>query len=178
MTGPDGMLTTAEYRARVAAEMSEAALQQQTITLARTLGWRAYHPYDSRRSVKGFPDLVLVNPRHGAVLFRELKTARGRLTPEQRDWLTALKFAGQDADVWRPADLLSGVIEASLQASAADTVAARLTRALAVRGEHRPERSPVLGARATCRACTPLGEAPPVTWPCRPLIDALLVIVE
>jgi len=63
---------------------------------------------------KGFPDVVLVG--HGGLLFRELKSAKGRLAPEQQLWLDALTTAGGDADVWRPADLTSGRIEAEIRA--------------------------------------------------------------
>jgi hypothetical protein len=45
----------------------------------------------------GFPDLVLA--RDGEVLFRELKTDRGRLTEAQRHSLEVL-----GGEVWRPND--------------------------------------------------------------------------
>lgn len=51
---------------------------------------------------KGFPDLVLAGPR--GVLYRELKTARGRTTEGQDFWLEVLLASGQDATIWRPAD--------------------------------------------------------------------------
>ena len=63
---------------------------------------------------KGFPDLTLAG--HGGLLFRELKTTRGVLSPEQKTWLAALTAAGADAGVWRPDDLHSGRIEAELRA--------------------------------------------------------------
>ena len=47
------------------------------VDLARTLGWRVYHTYDSRRSQPGFPDLVLVRER---ILFLELKSETGKLS--------------------------------------------------------------------------------------------------
>lgn len=102
------MLTAAEYRDQEAAAMREAVLQMRVEQHARTLGWLAYHTHDSRRSAAGFPDLVLVHDRQARVLYRELKTARGRVSPDQQRWLTALAAAGQDAAVWRPADLISG----------------------------------------------------------------------
>jgi VRR-NUC domain len=42
---------------------------------------------------KGFPDWVLVHDR-GGVVFVELKTVRGRLTPAQEEWGEALIRAG------------------------------------------------------------------------------------
>jgi len=80
--------------------------------LCRVLGVRYFHPHDSRRSVPGFPDLVLVGP--GGVAYRELKTDRGTLSPEQTTWKWALLAAGQDWAIWRPSDLASGLIRAEL----------------------------------------------------------------
>ena len=50
----------------------------------------------------GWPDLVIVGP--GGVLWREVKTARDRLSPRQWDWGDRLITAGQDWAVWGPAD--------------------------------------------------------------------------
>ena len=93
---------------------SESDFQRAVTDLARTLGLRYWHDNDSRRNEAGLPDLIIVGP-HG-VLWRELKTERGRVTSDQRDWLTDLARAGQDADVWRPSDLSSGRIARELQA--------------------------------------------------------------
>lgn len=75
-------------------------------------GIRWYHSYDSRRSIPGWPDLVLVG---GRVIFRELKSATGDLRPEQRDWRDLLHAAAADWAIWRPIDLESGRIEAELR---------------------------------------------------------------
>lgn len=99
---------------RVTAAMSEADLQHAVLALARWLGVLAYHTHDSRRSQPGFPDLVLVGPR--GVLYRELKTAKGRLSASQQAWATALGTAGADWGLWRPADLRDGRVKAQLQA--------------------------------------------------------------
>src|SRR5690606_36045745 len=96
------------------AVMSEAQLLATIRQVCRTLGLLCYHTYDSRRSEPGFPDLVIVGLGPGAVLYRELKSERGRLRPEQRIWLDALSRAGQDADVWRPGDFYSGRITREL----------------------------------------------------------------
>lgn len=77
------------------------------------LGVRWYHAYDSRRSVPGWPDLVLIGQ---GIIYRELKSATGTLRPDQRDWRDMLRAAGADWAIWRPADLESGRIEAELRA--------------------------------------------------------------
>lgn len=81
---------------------TEAQFQAQVMTLARLAGWLAYHPYDSRLSEPGYPDLTLT--RDGRIIYAELKTARGRIRPEQRIWLTTLaKNPGVEVALWRPA---------------------------------------------------------------------------
>ena len=79
---------------------SEAAFQGAVVELARYHRCQVWHDNDSRRNAPGFPDLVIVGRR--GVLWRELKTERGRLRPEQEMWLSRLTRAGQDAAVWRP----------------------------------------------------------------------------
>jgi len=38
------------------------------------------------------------------LIFAELKSSKGKLTPTQEQWLEALKETGVEAYVWRPAD--------------------------------------------------------------------------
>lgn len=93
--------------------MTESELSECVRSLARTLGLRIYHTYDSRRSYSGFPDLVLVG--RGGHVFRELKATAGDYpTPEQQAWLDALTAAGADTGVWRPSDWHSGRIAGEL----------------------------------------------------------------
>ncbi|GIV82864.1 MAG: hypothetical protein KatS3mg051_2218 [Anaerolineae bacterium] len=63
-----------------------------------------YHTYDSRRSPSGFPDVVLIvgPPECRRVIWVELKSAHGRLSRAQRQWMDALHQAGQCAVVVRP----------------------------------------------------------------------------
>lgn len=96
-----------------AAAMSEAELQANVTDLCRMLGLLVYHTHDSRRSPAGFPDLIIVGRR---LIARELKTAKGKITPAQHMWLNGLRHAGVDADVWRPADWFDGNIRRQLQA--------------------------------------------------------------
>jgi hypothetical protein len=81
--------------------MSEAELQRLVEELCARLGLSCYHTYDSRRSTPGFPDCVIVGER---ILFRELKSRDGVLTPEQRRWGSRITRAGGDWAVWRPVD--------------------------------------------------------------------------
>lgn len=91
--------------------ITEAAFQAQVIELAHLFGWRVAHfrpaltKHGWRTPVsadgKGFPDLVLV--RRKRLIFAELKSQRGRLSPEQRDWWEALTHVAE-AYVWRPSD--------------------------------------------------------------------------
>lgn len=72
----------------------EADFQAQILELAKYCGWSLqYHTFDSRRSAPGFPDVVLV--RGARLLFIEVKTAKGRVTPEQQAWWLALTTVSQ-----------------------------------------------------------------------------------
>ncbi|HUX72257.1 MAG TPA: VRR-NUC domain-containing protein [Cellulomonadaceae bacterium] len=100
--------TQTQYRDMAAAKMTESDLLGSVRRIAKDLGLRAYHTHDSRRSEPGFPDLVIVGP--DGVLYRELKTQKGRVRPEQTAWITDLIRAGQNAGLWRPTDLLNGTV--------------------------------------------------------------------
>lgn len=80
--------------------MSEAAFQQQIKKTCEWMNLAVYHTHDSRRSQPGFPDLVIAGAN--GVLYRELKTETGRVTPMQQYWLDLLVEGGADAAVWRP----------------------------------------------------------------------------
>jgi hypothetical protein len=115
------------------APRNEPELLAQTIDLAKLNRWAVMHQRPAltragwRTAIQGhigFPDLVLA--RGGTVLFRELKSARGRLTPEQLDWARQLsgdphwaetRLPGDQPyrstllfDIWRPADFLPLII--------------------------------------------------------------------
>ena len=79
---------------------TEKDFQAQVVEMAQDMGWLVYHPYDSRNSQKGYPDLTMV--RKERVIWAELKSEYGAVTAEQRLWLDALP-TGQ-VFVWRPSD--------------------------------------------------------------------------
>lgn len=89
-------------REAVNAMIAERDFQQSVIDLAHIYGFAlVYHTHDSRRSVPGFPDLVITG--HGRCIFAELKTERGRLSQAQKEWLASLEeCAGVETYVWRP----------------------------------------------------------------------------
>ena len=101
-----------------AAAMTEAELMEAVRAMVKGLGLLAHHGHDGRRSWgPGFPDLVIAG--RAGVLYRECKTERGNLTPEQRLWGDVLKQAGANWRVWRPRDRLDGSIGRELAAVAA-----------------------------------------------------------
>ena len=79
---------------------NEREFQAHVVEMAEALGWLVFHPYDSRRSQPGFPDLCMV--RGGRLIFAELKTSKGRLTHTQRSWIMALGETAAETYVWRP----------------------------------------------------------------------------
>lgn len=88
----------------------EKDFQAQLIEAAHLLGWHVYSIPDSRRAtIKGWPDLVLwkMKPRP-RMIFAELKTDNGRVTPEQKSVMADLEaIASKSGDtletyIWRP----------------------------------------------------------------------------
>lgn len=96
--------------------MTEDELLEAITQAATYLGWRWTHSRRSDLALQmghsGFPDLVLA--RDGHVLFLELKTEAGIVSPDQRAWIDALApedypggLGSQRVDVYvaRPRDL-------------------------------------------------------------------------
>lgn len=94
--------------------MTEAELDAQVRQLLCQLGLFGYHVHDSRRSAAGWPDWVIVGR---TVLYRELKSETGGLSPEQRRVRNLLLAADADWALWRPSDLRSGRIHRELAAA-------------------------------------------------------------
>jgi VRR-NUC domain len=90
---------------RLADVRTEPDFQQMIIDRARFLGWRVHHDRRDDLGIggdPGFPDLVLA--RQGRVIFAELKTARGKVSQQQTEWIGALNGIAVGVYVWRPAD--------------------------------------------------------------------------
>lgn len=93
-----------EQRTRYYASLPEHAWQSEVEHLLRLGGWDYIHIRDARRQhVTGFPDLFAV--RGNVALAVELKTERGKTTPEQERWLSLLREAGIRCEVWRPSQV-------------------------------------------------------------------------
>lgn len=84
--------------------VTETQWQAQVEAWAKRAGWLGYHVRDSRGSARGFPDCVFVRPQTGEIVFAELKTERGRVSPSQQVWIEALRACNQRVFVFRPAD--------------------------------------------------------------------------
>lgn len=82
--------------------LTEAEFQQQITDYCDWLHLTWHHETDSRKSKKGFPDLVIVGI--GGVAFLELKSEKGKVRPDQQEWIDALKMAqgGHVAYIVRP----------------------------------------------------------------------------
>lgn len=79
---------------------TEKAFQVAVRDYAHLRGWHCYCVWNSRHSPKGWPDLVLLRPPRMVVA--ELKSARGRLTKEQRETVHMLRACGVEAYAWWP----------------------------------------------------------------------------
>jgi hypothetical protein len=108
--------------ARLAAKMSEAELEEQIRDACKKLGIIRFHVRVSIGTTPGLPDDILIGSR--GILWRECKTQKGKPTPAQVKTGEALRAAGQDWDIWRPADWYSGRIRLELMAIAGLGVAA------------------------------------------------------
>lgn len=90
--------------------ISEEEFLGQIIELAHLYQWRVHHVRPAwtnkgwRTPIQGdvgFPDLVLA--RSPRVIIAEVKSEKGRLTPEEREWLTEVDTCvGVESYLWRP----------------------------------------------------------------------------
>ena len=82
--------------------MTENMFQGRVQQALRVLGYQSYHTFDSRRSTKGFPDLIALHPGKKRILAIEVKTETGKVTPEQLNWLAGFKLCGVETWLLRP----------------------------------------------------------------------------
>ena len=90
-------------------KITEKDLLSQIKDLAKIYHWRLYHPFLSKWSERGFPDLVLLRPPR--IIFAELKRDDGKLTPSQQEWADLLKACpGVEYYCFRPSDI-DGIVK-------------------------------------------------------------------
>ena len=101
-------MTAAEYVEAARLAWSEDEFKEWVLGEAQRGGWMVHHDRPAmtqsgwRTAIQGdpgYPDLTLA--RGGVTILRELKSEKGRVTPDQEYWI---KAAG--AQVWRPSDWL------------------------------------------------------------------------
>lgn len=95
-------------------EMTEAQFQAWIIVQAKAAGWvLQFHvlrgqvkgQWLTNTSTRGVPDLWLLRPSTQQLVVLEVKSHRGRPTPEQRQWIAALQLVpGVEAYVVSPMD--------------------------------------------------------------------------
>lgn len=94
--------------------VTEKDFQRQVTDLAELLGWSWAHfrPAQTARGWRtpvsgplgaGWPDLVLVRPRDGRIVFAELKQDKARTSSQQDSVLDVLRSVAA-VHVWRPRD--------------------------------------------------------------------------
>lgn len=123
-------MSVADFRRAQWLAISEEEFTSWVVDLARTHGYLVHHDLTGRTasgwrtSVQGdtgFPDIVAVRAGRPMIV-AELKSAKGRLTPEQKAWLAA--FTGVDAEVWKPGHMVHrfGLIVACWTPNDRDTI--------------------------------------------------------
>lgn len=95
-------------------DLTEAEFLEDVVELAKLSGWIVWHSIPTQirpgrwvtagKGHKGFPDLCLAHPDHGA-FFLELKVGRNQPSIEQVQWIETLNRAGVEAYVAWPKDM-------------------------------------------------------------------------
>lgn len=103
--------------------MKEAELLSYALTCLKQSGlvyWRVpnqatrHNGIMKKSPIKGFPDLAGVMP-NGKFFAIELKTDKGRLSPEQAEWITKLNMSGAMALVLRTKEEIREFVTAAAQ---------------------------------------------------------------
>ena len=106
-------------RERAETRETERDFQRSVTDMLEAAGFRWYHSADSRRDRAGFPDIVATDGSR--ILFAELKSEDGEVSPAQKGWLNDLwlvserarresrggasLFPAVDVRTWRPSQL-------------------------------------------------------------------------
>lgn len=81
--------------------ITEKDFLSQVKDLAKVYHWRFYHPFLSKWSERGYPDITLIRPPK--IIFVELKRENGKLTTHQQEWADLLKACpGVEYYLWQP----------------------------------------------------------------------------
>lgn len=84
--------------------ITEKQLMSQVKDIALIYHWKWYHPFLSKWSEKGYPDITLIRPPR--IIFAELKRDTGKLTPSQQEWADLLQTcSGVEYYIFRPKDM-------------------------------------------------------------------------
>ena len=110
-------MTRNPIAANMAEDRGSGSLDAHVRKLIADLGLFGYHPRNSKGSEPGWPDWVIIG--RAGILYRELKSEAGVLSPEQRHVGELITKAGGNWRVWRPRDLLDGTIGRELASLAA-----------------------------------------------------------
>jgi hypothetical protein len=91
-------------------DLSEKQFSQQVTDAAKTFGWLVYRTWNSQHSPAGFPDLCMV--RLSRIIFAELKSEKGKVSPAQQEWLNALSGHGYHIEtyLWRPSQFEDEIV--------------------------------------------------------------------
>lgn len=93
-----------EPKTKAKRQHPEADLREVVRELAARFGWQFYFTWSSRFSPKGFPDTALCRPPR--LILAELKSEKGKVTPEQQTWADLLsQCPGVEYYLWRPGDI-------------------------------------------------------------------------
>ncbi len=114
MTGMPRRRRTAQERTN-APRVTERVFQAQVEQYARLCGWLCYHTrYSMGSTGVGFPDLLCL--RGGVMCVAELKSATGKTTEAQEQWLFSFRAVpGARVFLWRPDDESWAEIERELR---------------------------------------------------------------
>ena len=92
--------------------LTEKDILRTIIDGAKALGLEVYHVFEqyqyAHRTSKGFPDLVLARPPR--LVFGEVKSLQGKLTPDQERWIAILERCNVEVYVFRSWEEAEGVL--------------------------------------------------------------------